>query len=569
MPDVPLDEQSYFPRLRAVFGGRFLVGLHLIQHILKGFVCGGGGGGLAGTPVDFILRDYKVSGTDLQVYRSATGIPWSIKPLIGLLSDRISLFGYHKRPYMFISTLLALLAMVVLTQRPDPLIVSLVACFLIFLQCAVCDLLSEGMYAAKLKSHPKSGPDLVTFVWVGISIFRTFAVLLVGPLIDSIGPFRVYWIGVPFAALVLPLVVFNLLGEARVDADQASEENVKPKFWEMTCLSLVTGLGGLFLAIYSIIETQLHRKCIVAGVLGIVVVLLFTFLTRPLIAKQNLFMFIQNCMHFGIHGASFYFFTDTPEQYPEGPHFGTVFYTTTLGIVASICSLVGMYLYNRFMKHWHYQWIFSFSSVLCSLVGLFNIIVYTRFNVTHLGIPDRIFVISSAALGTVLGEFNWMPAIVLLSQSCPDNLESTMYALLAGASNLSSSLSDYFGAMLLYHLGVTPDGSPNEGPKFARLWEASLWSCLAPLVPLVLVRFLIPNARQTDSLIIDEPSDPCHGSLLRRIQSSWFSKGRPHIFKNVELEEVESLADTTSDLSEDHPGSPAVIGRPGMGEPIE
>ncbi|KAF4687579.1 hypothetical protein FOZ60_003800 [Perkinsus olseni] len=415
------------------------------------------------------------------------------------------------------------------------------------------------MYAAKLKKHPSCGPDLVTFVWVGISIFRTFSVVLAGPLIDTIGPFSVYWIAIPFAALLLPVVVFNLLGEPRVTPETDSDANRKPVFWEMTCLSLVTGLGGLFLAIYSIIETQLHRKCLAAGVLGVAVVSLFTLLTRPLIAKQNLFMFIQNCMHFGTHGASFYFFTDTPEQYPEGPHFDTVFYTTTLGVVASVCSLGGMYLYNRYMKHWHYPWIFSFSSILCSTVGLLNIIVYTRFNVTHLGISDRIFVISSSALGIVLGEFNWMPAIVLLSQSCPHGLESTMYALLAGASNLSANLSGYFGAMILDQLGVTPDGSPDEGSKFSRLWEASLLSCVAPLVPLVLVRWLIPNARQTDSLLIEEPSDPCHGSLWRRIRSAWRGRKSTGSFVEIKTEELDTLTDGESDRSEEVVDGPSAL----------
>lgn len=67
MTESAAEEQPYFYRLRTIFGCSFLIGLHIIQHILKGFVCGGGDGGLAGTPIDFVLREYKVSGTDLQV----------------------------------------------------------------------------------------------------------------------------------------------------------------------------------------------------------------------------------------------------------------------------------------------------------------------------------------------------------------------------------------------------------------------------------------------------------------------------------------------------------------------
>ncbi|KAF4698374.1 hypothetical protein FOZ62_028495 [Perkinsus olseni] len=83
---LPDDESSYFRRLRGVFGGRFLIGLHIIQHIVKGFVCGGGDSGLAGTPIDFVLRDYRVSGADLQLTQPVASDVYIGRPEFSSLS---------------------------------------------------------------------------------------------------------------------------------------------------------------------------------------------------------------------------------------------------------------------------------------------------------------------------------------------------------------------------------------------------------------------------------------------------------------------------------------------------
>merc|ERR1719401_636683 len=87
-----------------------------------------------------------------------------------------------------------------------------------------------------------------------------------------------------------------------------------------------------------------------AAALLVALVMLFSFsvVLRPVIAKVNAFSLIQTSCGFSIGGASFYFYTDTIEAYPEGPHFSKEFYTSVLGIVASICSLVGIWSYQKY-----------------------------------------------------------------------------------------------------------------------------------------------------------------------------------------------------------------------------
>ncbi|CAE7880431.1 unnamed protein product, partial [Symbiodinium sp. KB8] len=74
----------------------------------------------------------------------------------------------------------------------------------------------------------------------------------------------------------------------------------------------------------------------------------FLLLLSPVIAKFAAFTLIQTSLHLSVSGPAFYFLTDSPEQYPEGPHFSKVFYNTCLGSVGSLATLLGLYTYNRY-----------------------------------------------------------------------------------------------------------------------------------------------------------------------------------------------------------------------------
>ena len=99
-----------------------------------------------------------------------------------------------------------------------------------------------------------------------------------------------------------------------------------------------------------------------------------------------------------------------------------------------------------------------------------------------------------------------MPSIVILSQLCPHGVEATMYALLAGSANFANQLARSEGSFVLCALGVEPNGSPSESAQFDNLWIAVLLAAVGPCVPLVLLPFLIPDARQTDTLLEDDGS---------------------------------------------------------------
>ena len=80
---------------------------------------------------------------------------------------------------------------------------------------SLCDLLIEAKYAEKVKENPEKGPDLITFVWGGISFFHLFSTAIVGFIVQAFGPQLCYLICVPFAAAILFPTMKNYFEEPR------------------------------------------------------------------------------------------------------------------------------------------------------------------------------------------------------------------------------------------------------------------------------------------------------------------------------------------------------------------
>merc|ERR1719272_2688055 len=115
---------------------------------------------------------------------------------------------------------------------------------------------------------------------------------------------------------------------------------------------------------------------------------------------------------------------------------------------------------------------------------------------------------------SLVQQWQWM-ASVILSYLCPRGLEATMYALLAGCANFGGIVAGDIGALMLQWLQCEPSGAAGETPAFENLWIAALVSSLSPLVVIVLLFWLIPDARQDEKLLSDG-DDASSGSLLQR-----------------------------------------------------
>jgi len=310
--------------LHSIFGHNLLVLIFVHQHLQKGFLSG-----LKGAAVPYLYKAYAVAAPQVQVFSGVTQLPWAMKPLIGLASDLLPIGGYSKVPYVGATTLIGIAACAVVALAPQSMLSlsGLVVCFfLVQLQNATGDLLSEAKYAEKIQDNPEHGSSLVSYVWFGLQLAGLLAVLLAGHMISIFGPRSAYGV----AAVLLPLIFIPMfLGywedrqKTVVEASEARAGAFEHPETALLCFIMLA--ATVVLSICGMLVKDEVITCVVGLAVMAVVLISFSLVLSPMIARVNAFALIQTSLMFPISGAAFYFYTDSAKEYPEGPHFSPFF----------------------------------------------------------------------------------------------------------------------------------------------------------------------------------------------------------------------------------------------------
>lgn len=521
-----------FQKLYSVMGLRFMIVIVIIEHLLQGFVFGGGAGGIIGAPMIYLMKNHGLVSSRIQVLQTVAVSPWALKPLFGIISDTFYIAGYNKLPYILVTLVLSIIsALIIGLIAPISPLVLTVLLFFLFLQIAVADLLLEAKYSEKTRNYPKVAADLVAFVAVGGHIGQIFSIILVGIAVTFLSELHyLYLVAVPFLLGTIYPIYANWLEDNRYGSgdEEPPLSNILYRYvnfqyrakgryshWiPMVAANLVKVVDNYRVFILSLIITAISLTSSLIGLLGVsslvlfifslsssvVMAIAFFFLIDRKIALIQIFVIIQNTFSISLDSASFFFYTDSPAQYPEGPHFSNFFYVTVMGLIGVCFGLLSHVFYNLFMTGWKFRKVLIISNVLSIVVSLPSVFFYLRWNVMW-GFPDSLFVIGSGTLSVITNTWTMMPLIILMINLCPKGMEATVFALLAGTSNLGGSLSQYQGAFLLEVFGCNPSGSPNESSQFHNLWIVQLIASLLPILPILTIPFLIPDAYQTDPIL--------------------------------------------------------------------
>jgi len=519
---------EFLNRLCDGFGTNLIIMLSVSQHLGKGLI-----GTFAHFPMQFIFSEYNVPAPRMQVFIGAIMLPWAMKPIVGLLSDAFPIFGYRKMGYILISDFISILAAIPLGFVPLGYlpIEFLVAClFLLRVQMATTDLLTEAQYAEFIKVKPELGPDLMSFVWGGIQVASLLATV-VAPALMNVS------LRVPYMLCLIPMILLifptwmNYLGEKKMTADDQVKS--REKLYDQPEASLLCAfmfVGTVTLSALGIWYENVLANAIASLTLMIIMLILFQITFGGIVAKVNAFFLVQTSMAVSISGASFYFYTDTKEQYPDGPHFSIEFYTGVLGVVGTFCSLIGIMIYQRYLNNWSYRSLLIMANIILSVLSVLDVIFFLRWNIVHLGIPDHFFVLGASVSQSIVAQWMWMPGVVILSQLVDQGKEAMMYALLAGCHNLGHTVASNLGALLLLHLGISPKGIDCEQEEFHHLWIASLLSTLLPLLTCLMIPFFIPNVKQNEKFYVEHEDEA---------KMPWFRqwlRGRSRARRHVEIE---------------------------------
>ncbi|MCA8959401.1 MAG: MFS transporter [Planctomycetes bacterium] len=102
-------------RVESVSGLVFLFGsMYFVQGIAEPT------SGLIAQPVRSLLKNWEYSPTEIAAFSAVVSLPWSFKPIYGLLTDFVPLFGTRRRSYLLGATGMSALSLLVLYLVPLP-----------------------------------------------------------------------------------------------------------------------------------------------------------------------------------------------------------------------------------------------------------------------------------------------------------------------------------------------------------------------------------------------------------------------------------------------------------------
>ncbi len=510
--------RAYASRLERVFGWRFLVFLLCSQALLKGallYVVGG-----------VMLPIYKnVLGVDaaaLQFYSMLTMTAWSIKPLLGLLSDYVAVDGYHKRPWLLLSLVVGCVGMacsfLAYVRRSALGIAACFAC--VQLEVALFDLATEAVYSARMRDHDaqepdpdqRTGSDIVTLAQTLQTAGGLLATLFVGTAADHGAYMALLWVAM--ACCAVP-VVPTLLGWITEHRDEPPAEGM-PTYMRghVTVTAVGDNRGIVCVVAFMGIAAPVTALLVSVGDPAIAFAIASLFCTAAVtgayfvfprvVAHVAAYQVLRNVSGPSLGSALDYFFVADDACVPGGPHFTLIYYMTVVGVIGYGSTVAGGIAYQVFMSRMRFRSVLLVTTVLSSLAGASDLFIVTRANIA-LGIPDKAaYIMGEAIVEPVLGMLNWIPISALLAKVVPHGMEGSTFAFLAGVGNFSSMIRELSGALLFDVAGV----ETTVPCDFRALpWLVLVCHIVSPLVVGVAVSWLIPNKPQTDDLNAPEPME--------------------------------------------------------------
>jgi MFS family permease len=354
-------------------------------------------GGLIAQPLSYYLKE--VHGwTPLQVtaYLTIFNFPWIIKPVYGVLSDFVPLFGYRRKSYLVAANIVAAAAFLWVTQltAPDQLVWALqLTAYAMAISSTVCGavLVENG------QSLGESG-RFVNQQWLWFNVATMAAAVVGGELAQQLSPTSALHAAASVVALAPLAVLFGtifLIPERKTRID----------------------VPALRATLRSLMAAFRKRELWVVGFF------LFLYYFSP-----------------GLSRPLYYYMTDSL-KFSQG-------YIGILGSIAAAGWVVGALLYWRLFGNLSSKQLLNLSIALGTVATAAYVFLSGEASAAILSFCSGF----SAMLATVA-------TVTLAADYAPQRSEGFSFAVMMSIINLSTSLADNVGSFLyegLFHNSLTP-----------------------------------------------------------------------------------------------------------------
>jgi len=432
--------------------------------------------GLARLAQTFLLKDTLHLGpAEMSALTGLFTLPWTIKPLYGFLSDGFPLFGYRRRSYLIMAGVVGCLSYTALGAdfwnvlepyasstaaaaaadaaaagagassmgwlggRVNDLQGTIAALILSSACIAFSDVVADGIVVQKTRESddPKVAGGLQSLCWGSAALGGLLSAYFSGSLLEVMGPREVFQI-----TAILPLLVATI----------AFFVDEKP-VWEQKEVSVAADVEGVDATPVDGIKEQASA--------------LWLAIKQPAIYRPALFLFLWQSTPTG-DGAMLYYMTNDLGFGPE--------FLGRARLVSAAATLVGVWGYQKYLRTVPIKDILFWTTVASAPLGMIQLLLITHVN-REIGIPDGAFILGDDVVLSILGEFAFLPTLVLAARLCPPGVEAVLFATLMSIFNGASTVGTEVGAALTKYLGITESNFDN----LALLTVICSLSCLYPL----------------------------------------------------------------------------------------
>jgi MFS family permease len=346
-------------------------------------------GGLVAQPLNYFLKQtYGWTPVQVTAYLTVLNLPWIIKPVYGIVSDFLPLFGYRRKSYLVLANLMAAGAYCWVTQITSPgeiIVALLLSAYGMAISSTVCG-------AILVENGQKFGASdsFVNQQWLWFNIAAMACGFIGGELVQRLSPAGALH-GAAAVIAVAPLVVVFAAFLVREPQSRVNLPGMKRTFASL--LAAVT-----------------LRE------LWIIALFLFVYYLNP-----------------GLGTPLYYHMTDDLKFSQE--------YIGILGSINSAGWIAGALLYRRFLKGITARALLNFSIALgivttAAFLLLWNEVLAAAINFCS-GIATMIAFVATLSLA---------------ADYCPPRAEGFAFAALMSVTNFTAALSENLGSFFYEHL---------------------------------------------------------------------------------------------------------------------
>ena len=362
------------------------MGFFALVYLVEGF---GQTGGLIAQPLNYYLKEV-YGWTPVQVTASLAvlTLPWVIKPVYGIFSDFVPLFGYRRKAYLVLANAVAAGAYAGTASLADPR-----ALIFLLLVSAYAMAISSTLSGAVLVENGQRLGRSDAFVnqqWLWFNIAAMASALLGGELVERLSPRG----AVHAAAAIVAAAPFAAIFAAAFLIDETPSR---------------LDLAELRQTFRGLLSTFALREFWIIGVF------LFLYYLNP---------------GFGL--PLYYYMTDTLKFSQD--------YIGILGAINSAGWIVGAVLYKKLRGKTTAKGLLNLSILLGTATTAAFLLLAGKTSAA----------IINFASGTA-GMVAFVATLALAADYCPKRAEGFAFALLMSLLNLSSAASSFIGAFLYEH----------------------------------------------------------------------------------------------------------------------